>query len=64
MPQVGDVHFPYTKEGEQDADKMAQRTGQRVQHAASYATGGPVETTPSGCTVVSGYSYPTVTSKK
>ena len=53
MPKVGKTHFPYTKQGEEDAIELGKKTGQQVQH---YTTGNAVTTqTPSGCVIVAGY---------
>jgi len=45
MPKVGTgkdaKHFPYTKQGKEDAKKEARRTGKSMK--TSYATGGKVE---------------------
>ena len=44
MPQVGNIKFPYTEEGEQQAEEYAQVTNQEVkpQSTFGYARGGSV----------------------
>ena len=61
MPQVGNMHFPYTDSGRQAAENMAARTGQQM--VKSYSKGKSVTldesltTSPTGCTVIDGYQY-------